>query len=153
KEHSYGNKVTGKSLEKHFNGIGYAWNLESLRLGLAVLLRGGAIEITHQGRKFSNYTEPSARGPFSNTPAFRAASLSPREALDLKVLAEAARNYEKISGKDVDIEEGAIAQAFQKIAADDRDMLLSLAAKMSALKLPGAESVRNHLDWIEGILE
>jgi len=41
REHSYGNKVTGKSLEAHFQGIGYGWERDILRLVLAVLLRGG----------------------------------------------------------------------------------------------------------------
>ena len=84
KEHAYGNKVTGKILETHFSGIGYGWERETLRLGLAVLFRGGAVEVTHQGRKYRNYSDPACRPPFVNNPAFRAASFAPRETLDLK---------------------------------------------------------------------
>ena len=36
REHSYGNKVTGRTLESHFGGIGYGWELESLWLVLAI---------------------------------------------------------------------------------------------------------------------
>lgn len=153
REHAYGNRVTGKTLEGHFTGLGYGWDRESIRLGLAILFRGGAVEVTHQGRKYRNYTDPASRPPFVNNPSFRAASFSPREALDLKVLASAARVYEEITGKDVEIEEGAIAQAFKQVAAADREKLLPLAARLGALRMPGAEAVQEQLKWVEGILE
>lgn len=153
REHAYGNRITGKTLETHFSGLNYGWDRESIRLGLAILFRGGAVEITHQGRKYRNYTEPASRPPFINNPAFRTASFSPREALDLKVLANAARMFEEISGKDVDIEEGAIAVAFKQVAAADREKLLPLSARLNALHLPGADLVKQQLDWAEGIAE
>jgi hypothetical protein len=153
KEHAYGNKVTGKILEAHFSGIGYGWEREALRLGLAVLFRGGAVEVTHQGRKYRNYSDPACRPPFMNNPAFRAASFAPRETLDLKILARAAQAYEEITGKDVNIEEGDIASAFQEVAAADREKLLPVVARLLALKVPGAESAAAHLQWVEGILE
>ena len=153
KEHAYGNKVTGKMLESHFSGIGYGWERDPIRLGLAVLFRGGAVEVTHQGRKYRNYSEPACRAPFVNNPAFRAASFAPRETLDLKVLAKAAQAYEEITGKDVNIEEGDIATAFQQVAAADREILLPLAARLQALKVPGAEAASALLEWVEGILE
>ena len=153
KEHAYGNKVTGKILENHFSGIGYGWEREALRLGLAVLFRGGAVEVTHQGRRYRNYSDPACRPPFVNTPAFRAASFAPRETLDLKILARAAQAYEEITGKDVNIEEGDIATAFQEVAAADKEKLLPVVARLNALKVPGAESVAAHLQWVEGILE
>ncbi len=153
REHAYGNKITGKMLESHFSGFGFGWELESIRLGIAVLFRGGALEVSHQGRKYRHYTEPPARQPFQSNPAFRAASFSPREALDLKVLASAARMYEELTGKDVNIEEGAIAQAFKQAAAADREKLVPLGARLTALRFPGAEVVQDQLKWVEGILE
>lgn len=153
KEHSYGNKVTGKMLETHFSGLGYGWEREAIRLGLAVLFRGGAVEVTHQGRKYRNYSDPACRQPFINNPAFRSASFAPRETLDLKVLAKAAQAYEEITGKDVNIEEGDIAQAFQQVASADREKLLPLAVRLEALRVPGAEAVSAHLETINGILE
>jgi hypothetical protein len=153
REHAYGNKVTGKMLETHFGGLNFGWELESIRLGIAILFRGGAMEVSHQGRKYRHYTEPAARQPFQSNPAFRAASFSPREALDLKVLAIAARMYEELTGKDVNIEEGAIAQAFKQAAAADREKLVPLGARLTALHLPGAELVQEQLRWVEGILD
>ena len=152
-KHAYGERVTGKMLENHFSGIGYAWDVEAVRLGLALLFRGGAVEVTHQGRKYRNYVEPAARPPFIKNPDFRAASFSPRETLDLKTLAAAARIFEEITGKDVNIEEGAIAEALKALASSDKIRLVPLEARLSALKLPGAAAVKEQLDWVEGILE
>ena len=153
REHAYGTKVTGKMLETHFGGLNFGWELESIRLGIAILFRGGALEVSHQGRKYRHYTEPPARQPFQSNPAFRAASFSPREALDLKVLASAARMYEELTGKDVNIEEGAIAQAFKQAAASDREKIVPLCARLTALHLPGSELAQEQLRWVEGILD
>jgi hypothetical protein len=153
REHAYGNKVTGKTLEHHFSGIGFGWERETIRLGVAILFRGGAVEVTHQGRKYRNYSDPACRPPFVNTPSFRAASFAPRETLDLKVLAKAAQTYEEITGKDVNIDENDIAHAFQQVISSDREKLLPLVSRLLALKVPGADAVAEHLQWIEGILE
>ena len=152
REHAYGNKVTGKMLESNFGGVGYGFNLESIRLGLAVLFRGGALEISHQGRKYGQYNEPSARQPFINTPAFRSASFSPRVALDLKVLAQAARLYEDITGKEVAVEAGAISQAINRVAIEERDSIIPLRATLKALNLPGLQMVDEQLEWMEELL-
>jgi hypothetical protein len=111
------------------------------------------VEVTHQGRKYRNYSEPAVRPPFTKNPDFRAASFSPRETLDLKVLASAARMYEEITGKDVNIEEGAIAEALKAVANADLAKLVPLEARFTALKLPGATAVRDQLNWVTGILE
>ncbi len=152
REHKYGIKVTGKMIENYFQGPGYGWDREVVKLVLAVQLRGGAIEITHQGRKYRNHNEPACRVPFINIPAFRAASFAPREPIELRTLAGAAKHYEEITGKEVDIEESAIANAFKKLAADDREILLPLVARINAYNLPGVEFFENHLQYIEGIL-
>jgi len=153
REHSYGNRITGKIIEKHFEGIGYGWDREIVRLVLAVLLRGGAIEVTHQGRKYRHLGDPVAREVFTHLNAFRAASFAPRKALGLKTLGVAVRAYERITGKEVDVEESAIAQAFQDLARKDREMILPLLASMKAQELPGVTSMEGRLKSIEGILE
>jgi len=152
REHSYGNKVTGRSLEGRFGGKGYAWNLDSIRAGLAVLFRGGALEISHQGKKYIQYTEPSVRAVFQNTPAFRAASFSPRRSIDLKLLVTAAKMFGDISGKEVDPEENAVCLAFKKVASEEKERLVALSARLSALRVPGAELVSEHMKWMDEIL-
>ena len=68
REHKYGNRVTGKMIETLFQGPGYGWDRDVIQLVLAVLLRGGAVEVTHQGRKYRNHNDPACRVPFSKDP-------------------------------------------------------------------------------------
>lgn len=135
-EHSYGNKVTGRSLEGHFGGIGYGWEAEMLWLVTATLLRGGAIEVTYQGRRFRNHLDAQARAPFSGANAFRSASFAPRKAPNLQTLVSAARRFEDLTGEEVDVEESAIAQAFQKFARQDLEKLLPVEATARAYAIP-----------------
>lgn len=133
REHSYGNKVTGRILEQHFGGTGYGWELDVLRIGLAVLLRAGAIVVTHQGRSYRSHQDPQARVPFANTPAFRAASFAPREtAPTLRDLTRAVEQYELLTGEEVDVEESAIATALKRFAAAELQALVPLEATARA---------------------
>ncbi|MBD0371455.1 MAG: BREX system P-loop protein BrxC [Pyrinomonadaceae bacterium] len=136
REHSYGNKVTGRTIEEHFRGLIYGWESDMVRLVLAVLLRAGSIEVTHQGRRFRNYQEPQSHVPLVNIPAFRAASFAPRESIGLKTLATAVQNLEELTGEEVDIEEGAIATAFKKLADEELKLLLPVVATAQANDLP-----------------
>lgn len=150
-EHSYGNKVTGKAIEERFTGIGYGWEGDMLRLVLAVLLRAGSIEVTYQGRRLRNYQDPQSRAPFSTIPAFKAASFAPRESIGLKTLTTAVQHLEELVGEEVDIEEGAIAAAFKKLADDELKLLLPVAATVQANDLPVGEALEEYRQTLVGI--
>ena len=133
REHSFGNKVTGRTIEQHFGSTGYGWELDVLRIPLAVLLRAGAVEVTHQGRRYRGHQDPQARVPFTSTPAFRAASYAPREsAPTLRDLTRAVEQYEKLTGEEVDVEEAAIATALKRFAAGEAESLIPLEATAQA---------------------
>ena len=152
REHSYGNKVTGRTLESHFGGLGYGWDREMLWLVLATLLRGGAIEVTYQGRRYRNHLDPQVRAPFSATNAFRAASFAPRKAPDLQALVAATRRYEELTGEDVDVEESAIAQAFQRLARAELEALLPLEATVRAHRIPLTDELKEYHTTLETVL-
>ncbi|RME59222.1 BREX system P-loop protein BrxC [Candidatus Parcubacteria bacterium] len=135
-EHTYGNKVTGRALENHFGSLPYGWDRQVVVVVMATLLRGGAIEVTYQGRRFRNHLEPQVRTVFTGTNAFRSASFAPRKAPDLKTLVEAVRRYEALTGEEVDVDETAIAQAFQDLARDEMDALKSAIAIAKANQVP-----------------
>lgn len=137
-EHSYGNKDTrmGKALEKRFGGTPYGWERDMLRLILATLFRAGEIEVTYQGNRYHNYQDPASRTPFTNNPAFRSSLFSPRQSVGLKTLTQAVQQLEDITGEEVDVEEGAIATAFKKVAAEELEKLYSLKATAEAHRLP-----------------
>jgi hypothetical protein len=144
-EHSYGNKDTrmGKALERRFTGIGYGWEGDMVRLVLAVLFRAGEIEVTYQGNRYHNYQDPVSRIPFTKTPAFRASLFSPRQSVGLKTLTLAVQQLEDLTGEEVDVEEGAIATAFKKVAGEEMEKLHPLKALAEAHRLP--EPVLNML--------
>ncbi|RRR74208.1 MAG: BREX system P-loop protein BrxC [Candidatus Viridilinea halotolerans] len=151
REHSYGNRVTGKILSEHFQGVGYGWEIDILRLVLAVLLRAGAIEVTHQSQRFANHQKPQSRAPFTNVAAFKAASFSPRESIDLKTLIAAVRSYEDLTGDEVDVEESAIAEAFQKLASDELTALLPTVAEARANQTPGQEVLEEYREFLSNV--
>jgi len=103
---------------------------------LASLLRAGVIEVTYQGRRFRNHLDAQVRAVFAAINAFRSASFAPRKAPDLKTLVAAARRYEELTGEEVDVDEAAIAQAFQNLARAEINALLPIEAVAKANQVP-----------------
>ena len=141
----------GKALEKRFGGIGYGWERDMLRLVLAVLFRAGEIEVTYQGNRFHNYQDPLARAPFTSNPAFRNSLFSPRQSLGLKTLTQAVQQLEDITGEEVDVEEGAIAAAFKKVASEELEKLYPLKALAEAHQLPILNLLTEYQQTLMGI--
>ena len=140
----YGNRVMGKDLVLHFQDMPYGWEFDMILLVLAVLLRAGAVEITHQGRRFRNHLDPQARTPFTSKPAFRSASFAPRQPIDLRTLTDAVKHYEALTGVEVDVEESAISDAFKKLAGEEIGSLVPLEARLSANRLPPPEVLASY---------
>ena len=152
-EHSYGNKDSrmGKALEKRFGGTPYGWERDMLRLILATLFRAGEIEVTYQGNRFHNYQDPASRTPFTSNPAFRSSLFSPRESVGLKTLTQAVQQLEDLTGEEVDVEEGAIATAFKKVAAEELEKLHPLKATAEAHRLPILSMLSEYQQTLAGI--
>jgi hypothetical protein len=152
-EHSYGNKDSrmGKALEKRFGGTPYGWERDMLRLILATLFRAGEVEVTYQGNRFHNYQDPVSRTPFTNNPAFRSSLFSPRQSVGLKTLTQAVQQLEDLTGEEVDVEEGAIATAFKKIAAEELEKLYPLKATAEAHRLPIRLMLADYQQTLMGI--
>jgi hypothetical protein len=152
-EHSYGNKDTrmGKALERRFGGTPYGWERDMLRLILATLFRAGEIEVTYQGNRFHNYQDPASRSPFTSNPAFRASLFSPRQSVGLKTLTQAVQQLEDLTGEEVDVEEGAIATAFKKVATEELEKLYPLKATAEAHRLPILQMLSEYQQTLTGI--
>jgi hypothetical protein len=152
-EHGYGNKDTrmGKALEKRFGGTPYGWERDMLRLILATLFRAGEIEVTYQGNRYHNYQDPASRTPFTNNPAFRSSLFSPRQSVGLKTLTQAVQQLEDLTGEEVDVEEGAIATTFKKVAAEELEKLYPLKATAEAQRLPVLTMLSEYQQTLAGI--
>ena len=111
---------------------------------LALLLRAGAVEVTYQGRRFRNAQDPQCRPPLTSNTAFRNASFTPRESIDLRTLTAAVRNFETLTGDEVDVEEGAIAEALKKLANEEIALLLPARAEVRANSLPGLDALDDY---------
>jgi hypothetical protein len=152
-QQQYGEKVTGKDLELHFTQrSGYGWDLEVVRLILAVLLRAGVVEITAQGHRYRDHQDPQSRAPFTNLPIFRSATFAPRQPIDLKTLTTAARYFEEVTGQEVDVDAGAIAQAIKTLAEAELKLLLQVSAVVRTEKLPGQDALESYQKMLEDIL-
>ncbi len=152
-EHSYGNKDSrmGKALERRFGGTPYGWERDMLRLILATLFRASEIEVTYQGNRFHNYQDPASRMPFTSNPTFRSSLYSPRQSVGLKSLTQAVQQLEDLTGEEVDVEEGAIATAFKKVAADELEKLYPLKATAEAHRLPVLSMLSEYQQTLTGI--
>jgi len=150
--HGYGEKVSGRMLEDTFQGLEYGWDVGVVKVTLAALMRAGLLEISYQGRRYRDYREPSVREVFTKVPAFRSAAFAPRAALDFAILSTAARNFEQIYGRELDLEEGAIAQAVIEKAREEREVILPLEARVKALSLPGVDFLAGFRATLEGLI-
>src|SRR5208337_4965423 len=106
---------------------------------------------TYQGNRFHNYQDPLARTPFTSNPAFRNSLFSPRQALGLKTLTQAVQQLEAITGEEVDVEEGAIATAFKKVASEELEKLYPLKALAEAHQLPVQTLLKEYQQTLLGI--
>lgn len=152
-QHSYGNKVTGRMLEDNFGGIPYGWERDMLYIILASLLRAGIIEITYQGKKFRNHLDAQVRAAFAATNAFRSTSFAPRKAPDLKTLVNAAKRFEELTGEDVDVDEAAIAQAFQGLAKSEMEALVQVDAVAKANNIPVLDLLTEYRNTLISIIQ
>lgn len=152
-EHGYGNKETrtGKALERKFGGIGYGWERDMLRLILAVLFRAGSIEVTCAGEKFASYQEPRCRPPFVNNTTFKSALFTPVKPIDLKTLTQAVESYEALTGKTVDVDKNAIAEALKRFAAEEAKLAIPIEAQAKAHRLPVLDIVQEYRESLATI--
>ncbi len=149
----YGERVSGKMLESHFEGHDYGWSMEILQLALSVLLRSGKIKIEYQNKRIKNYTDPLALTVLTKAQAFRSSTFLPREAPSLETLTTAVKAYEDITGKEVDVEEGAISTAFKEFVSKDREATIPIYEKMKVFELPGTKKIEDFIHKIDEILK
>jgi len=126
--------------------------MDILKLFMAVLLRAGSIEITHQGRRLRNYRDPQSRTPLTNNVQFRNSSFAPRETLGRKTLTTAVTQYEQLTGETVDVEVGTISTAFIELAEEEMALLTPLLAEARARGLPITDHLEDYRNDLQKVL-
>ena len=122
-----------------------------LRLILAVLFRAGSIEVTCGGEKFASYQDPRCRPPFVNNTTFKSALFTPVKPIDLKTLTQAVESYETLTGKTVDVDKNAIAEALKRFAAEEAKLAIPIEAQAKAHRLPVSEIVQEYRESLAAI--
>lgn len=146
-----GVRTTGKDLEAHFTGYGYAWDADLVRLLAAALLRGGLIEVTFAGRVLTSYLDPVAREVLTKPLQFRQAAFGERVAVvTLAQLRDAADLYASMTGNPApELDEAQIAAAFTRLADSDYGDAIRLRGQIDRAGLPAADVVGEY----EAVLE
>jgi hypothetical protein len=148
-----GEHESGKRLEEHFGGLGYAWDRDLLRLALAALFRAGQIETIVDGMTYRNYQDPQSWVALTNNTKFKSAMFVERGFKpDLKDLVSASDLYHKITGEpEPDVNEAAIIAKFKDLAARDFRDIVALHSTAIANKLPVEEDLADYRNQIEAI--
>ena len=74
---NYGNEATGAHLERKFGSPPYGAPVEVVQALIAGAIRGGHVNVVHQGARISRADDPRLERVFRTLPTFRAASFTP----------------------------------------------------------------------------
>jgi len=110
---NYGQKATGKSLSEKLGRAPFGWDFDVVRLFVAVLLRAGAIQMTHKSQPVDSATSVAAKEALTNNNYFRAASFQPKKGVDFAEIAKAADHFKATFG--VEIKELALSPVVAQI--------------------------------------
>jgi hypothetical protein len=133
-----GTKATGKSITEHFGRPEFGWDFEVVRLLVAVLVRAGAIQMTHKAETIETTTSVIARDALTNNNYFRAASFQPKRGVDFAEIAKAAEHFRSTFGAAV--KELALSPVVAEIRAAVRasqEDLQSARDQLVLHRLPG----------------
>ncbi len=152
-QHEYGNReaCSGKAIEHRFSSPPYGWERDMLRLALAILFRGGVIEVSFEGQKYDSFTDPRSREPFINNTRFKSAVFTPVKHIDLKTLTQAVKGYEILTGRTVDMEKNAISSALKAYAEAEMKEILPMIAESRAWGLPVLSILEHYQETLQSI--
>ena len=129
--HSHGQGV-GEAIRRH----AYGWERDMLRLILARPVPGWRDRGHLPGQPLPQLPRPGLPHAVHQQSGLPFSLFSPRQSVGLKTLTQAVQQLEDMTGEEVDVEEGAIATAFKKVAAEELEKLYPLKATAEAHRLP-----------------
>ena len=147
-----GTKATGKALAEQFGRPDFGWDFEVVRLLVAVLLRAGAIQMTHKAQIIESTISIAARDALTNNNHFRAASFQPKKGVDFVEIARAAEHFKSTFGATV--KELALAPVVAEIRAalaKSQDDLQTARDQLVLHGLPGTAVLEDALAQAKAI--
>lgn len=134
--------VEGKRLLEHFTDAPFGWSQDTLRYLIAALLVAGEIKLKVSGREVTVNGQQAIEALRTNN-AFKMVGVALRDGRpSLDVLARAAQRLTDLAGDTIIPLEDEISKAAAKHFPQFQHRFGPLAEKLTALGLPGAETVR-----------
>ena len=149
---AYGIKATGKSLSEHFGRAPYGWDFDVIRLLVAVLLRAGAVQMTHKADTIETTTSVAARDALTNNNYFRASSFQPKKGVEFPEIANAATHFQSTFGAAVkELALSPVVAEIRERLADSSDALQRGRDLLVQHRLPGAVVIEDAVAAVRAI--
>lgn len=140
---SYGQEPTGDHLERHFAAPPYGASVEVVQALCVAGLRGGLIEVIHQGQPIRNPSDARLDQVFTALPRFRAAGFRPPADSDvaLEKRVDLAEKLERLGRRPPGISTDALAATVRGAFLPGREATIRVASALNGLDIPAPEAV------------
>jgi hypothetical protein len=148
---NYGNEATGAHLERRFGAPPYGAPVEVVQALVAAGIRGGLINVVHQGSRISRADDPRLERVFRTLPAFRAASFIPPSDVgpDLPTRTALAEKLGALTGTRPAVAVESLAEAVRERFLGETEVVSRVVASLRGLGLPVPEPVTRTADILE----
>ncbi len=135
---NYGSKETGRSLAEKFGRGPYGWDFDVVRLLVAVLVRAGAIQMTHKDNVIETTTSVAAKDALTNNNHFRVASFQPKKGIDFADVVKAGDHFTDTFGRSVkELSAGSVASELRTALSACQDDVQRAKDLLVSQRLPG----------------
>ena len=139
---SFGQEVSGRTLESHFGKAPFGGDIEVIMILVAAAMRSGAIEMVSDGARLRSYTDARLEKVFDGIPKFRAAAIAPRGVgLGVDVKTRVAQLVDELTGERTSITTEHLAAAVLTGLSEDRQRVSRMAERFRGAGLVVPSSI------------
>jgi len=150
---SYGNEATGAHLEARFGQPPYGAPPEVVHALAAAAIRAGLVEVIHQGAHIARADDARLERLLGTIPAFRAASFTPQDELDVVTRTKVARQLAELTGERVSPAIEALAPLLRSTFGPDSEACARISTALRALGLTVPQAVTRTASIVERLLD
>jgi hypothetical protein len=148
---NYGNEATGAHLERKFGSPPYGAPVEVVQALIAGAIRGGHVNVVHQGARISRADDPRLERVFRTLPTFRAASFTPPvdEGPDLPTRTTLAEKLGALTGTRPAVAVEALAESVRHRFGPEAEVVSRVVASLRGLGLRVPDPVTRTAEILE----
>ena len=148
---NYGNEATGAYLERKFGSPPYGAPVEVVQALIAAAIRGGHVNVVHQGARISRADDPRLERVFRTLPTFRAASFTPPvdEGPDLPTRTSLAEKLGALTGSRPAVAVEALAERVRQRFGPEAEVVSRVVAGLRGLGLRVPDPVTRTAEILE----